>query len=282
LIVCPGVVNALTARVAEAVGFELIYATGAGITNTFLGAPDIGLMTMTELLDIDRHIAESVSIPVLADIDTGYGGALNVYRTVREFEAAGLAGVQIEDQANPKRCGHFDNKEVVPLSEMLERLIAAKEARRDPNLVIVARTDSLATNGVDEAIRRANVFVEAGADVVFVEAPEAEVELRRIPKEIDAPVLINIVEGGRTPVLPPAALEAMGYRIALYANTAMRAAAAATAAALEVLHRTGETKDLMSSILSWEERQRLVGLDGWLELGDAIAHAAKRFVKDSG
>lgn len=280
LIVCPGVVNALTARAAEAAGFELIYATGGGIANALLGFPDIGLLTMTELLDIDRKITHSVSVPVLADIDTGYGGAFNVYRTVREFEAAGLAGVQIEDQVNPKRCGHFDDKEVVSLSEMLERLIAAREARKDPDLVIVARTDSLATHGVAEAIRRANAFVEAGADVVFVEAPEEEDDVRRIPLEVDAPVLINIVEGGRTPALPPMELEAMGYRIALYANTVLRAAAAASAAALEVLGRTGETKELMGSILSWEDRQKLVALDEWLELGESIASAAQRIARE--
>lgn len=275
LIICPGVVNALTARVAEAAGFELIYATGAGIANAQLGVPDVGLLTMTEVLETNRRIVQSVSVPVLADIDTGYGGAFNVYRTVREFEAAGLAGVQVEDQVNPKRCGHFDNKEVVPLGEMLERLVAAREARLDPEMVIVARTDSLATHGVEEAIRRANYFVEAGADVVFVEAPQAAEDVRRIPREVAAPVLINIVEGGLTPNLPPAELAAMGYRIALYANTVLRAATAASTKALEVLRRTGQTKELVGSILSWEDRQRLVGLDEWLELGNAIAGRAQ-------
>jgi 2-methylisocitrate lyase-like PEP mutase family enzyme len=279
LVICPGVVNALSARIAEAAGFELIYATGAGIANAHLGVPDIGLLTMMEVLETDRRIAQSVSIPVLADIDTGYGGAFNVYRTVREFEAGGLAGIQIEDQINPKRCGHFDNKEVVSLSEMLERLIAAREARTDPDLVIVARTDSLATHGVDEAIRRANFFVEAGADVVFVEGPELVEDVRRIPREVAAPVLINVVEGGRTPNLPPTELSAMGYRIALYANTVLRAATAASATALEVLRRTGETKELMGSILSWEARQKLVGLDEWLELGNAIADTAQRIIE---
>jgi 2-methylisocitrate lyase-like PEP mutase family enzyme len=272
LVVCPGVVNALFARQAERAGFEALYATGAGIANAHLGVPDLGLLTMSELLEIDRRIALSVEVPVIADADTGYGGALNVFRTVREFAAAGLAAVQIEDQVNPKRCGHFAGKQVVGLEEMLERLVAATEARGDGDVVLVARTDARATHGLDEALRRATAFVEAGADLVFVEAPETLDELRLIPREVPAPVLINVVEGGRTPVPEPGELEAMGYRVALYANAALRVAAAATERALAVLRRTGGTAGL--EMLGWDARQALVDLDGWSGLADAVAGRA--------
>jgi 2,3-dimethylmalate lyase len=275
LVVCPGVVDALYARLAERAGFELVYATGAGIANSHLGVPDLGLLTMTELLEISRRIAHAVDIPVLADIDTGYGGALNVYRTVTDFEAAGVAGVQIEDQVNPKRCGHFSDKQVVSLGEMLERITAARQARSDENLVIVARTDAVSTHGLGEAIRRANAFVEAGADLIFIEAPERIEDLVGIPGEVAAPVLVNMVEGGRTPALPPAQLEEMGYRVALYANAILRVALAAASDALVVLRQTGDTGDLLSRMVSWDDRQSLVDLQGWLDLDETIGATAR-------
>jgi 2-methylisocitrate lyase-like PEP mutase family enzyme len=275
LVVCPGVVDALYARLAERAGFRLVYATGAGIANSHFGVPDLGLLTMTELLEISRRIARAVDIPVLADIDTGYGGALNVYRTVSDFEAAGVAGVQIEDQVNPKRCGHFSDKEVVSLGEMLERVTAASEARRDPNLVIVARTDAVSTHGLAEAIDRANAFVAAGADLIFIEAPERIEDLADIPSEVSAPVLVNMVEGGRTPALPPGQLEELGYRVALYANAILRVAMAAACEGLDVLLRTGDTRELLSRMLSWDGRQNLVDLQRWLELDEAIGATAR-------
>lgn len=274
LVVCPGVVDALFARLAERAGFDLIYATGAGIANSHLGVPDLGLLTMTELLEISRRITHAVDIPVLADIDTGYGGALNVYRTVADFEAAGVAGVQIEDQVNPKRCGHFSDKQVVSLGEMLERITAARQARTDPNLVIVARTDAISTHGLGEAIVRANAFVDAGADLIFVEAPENLEDLAGIPGEVAAPVLVNMVEGGRTPAVPPARLEQMGYRVALYANAILRVALAAASEALDVLRQTGQSDQLLSRMLSWDGRQNLVDLQRWLELDAGIAATA--------
>jgi 2-methylisocitrate lyase-like PEP mutase family enzyme len=281
LVVCPGVVDALYARLAERAGFELVYATGAGIANSHLGVPDLGLLTMTELLEISRRIAYAVDIPVLADIDTGYGGALNVYRTVTDFEAAGVAGVQIEDQVNPKRCGHFSDKQVVSLGEMLERITAARQARGDGNLVIVARTDAVSTHGLGEAIRRANAFVEAGADLIFVEAPENLEDLAGIPGEVAAPVLVNMVEGGRTPPLPPAQLEEMGYRVALYANAILRVALAAASDALGVLRQTGNSADLLSRMVSWDGRQDLVDLQRWLDLDEAIGATARSITERS-
>jgi 2-methylisocitrate lyase-like PEP mutase family enzyme len=273
-IVCPGVVSPLFARLAESAGFPALYATGAGISNTWLGLPDVGLMGMSELLAVTSRIVDSVTVPVIADIDTGYGNALNVTRTVREFERAGVAALQIEDQINPKRCGHFDDKSVAPLDEMIERLVAAAEARRDPDLVLIARTDSLATDGLNEAIRRAHHFVEAGADMVFIEAPTSEEELRIIAKEVKAPMVINMVEGGKTPVLPAKELADMGYKVILYANTVLRMAVASARRALEMLHTTGGTFGVVDEMATWEERQSAVNLDEWLSLDARVSRLA--------
>jgi 2-methylisocitrate lyase-like PEP mutase family enzyme len=271
IVVCPGVNDPFVARLAEVAGFDMLFSSGAGIANWTLGLPDLGLATMGEILDATHHIVDAVCLPVLADIDTGYGGAINVFRTVREFESIGVAGVQIEDQVNPKRCGHLAGKDVVPLAEMIERLVAAVAARRDPALVIVGRTDAIATEGIAEAIRRGRAFVEAGADVVFIEAPTSLDDIAAIPKEIPAPVLINIVEGGRTPIVPHDELETLGYRIALHANAVMRVASAAARDALDALRSTGSTTDARRPMMSWEDRQSTVGLHNWESLEDMLA-----------
>jgi 2-methylisocitrate lyase-like PEP mutase family enzyme len=184
ILVCPGVPNALFARLAAEAGFPAVYTSGAGIANMVLGYPDIGLATMTELLDVNRQVLRTVDVPVIADIDTGYGGIVNVRRTVEEFERAGVAAVQLEDQVNPKRCGHFAGKAVVPKSVMIERVIAAVEARRDPDLMIIARTDARQAEGLDAAIKRGQAYVEAGADAIFVEAPQDLDEIRAVPGEL--------------------------------------------------------------------------------------------------
>jgi 2-methylisocitrate lyase-like PEP mutase family enzyme len=245
-----------------------------------LGLPDIGLATMGEILEATQRITTAVRVPVLADIDTGYGGAINVFRTVREFEAIGVAGVQIEDQVNPKRCGHLSRKEVAPLGEMIERLVAATEARRDPAMIIVARTDSIATHGFQEALRRGWAFVEAGADVVFLEAPTTMQEIAAIPNEIPAPVLINIVEGGLTPTIAHDELERMGYRIALHANAVMRVASAAARDALQGLRQHGLAHDAGRPMLSWGDRQATVGLADWEALEDLLAAKRDRLMTD--
>lgn len=259
-LVLPGCADALTARIGASVGFEAIYATGAGIANTILGQPDVGLTTMTEVLAQVERICDAVELPVLADIDTGFGNALNARRALRAFERAGVAGVQIEDQTFPKRCGHLRGAEVVPLAEMLGKLRCVLDARSDESLVVVARTDARASDGLAAAVERALAFVEAGADVIFVEAPRTREEFAELPRRIPAPLLANMVEGGRSPLLTVAELGALGYCAVLFANTALRIAAAAVREALGDLRRTGDASALVDRMLSWEERQLLVGL----------------------
>jgi 2-methylisocitrate lyase-like PEP mutase family enzyme len=259
-VVLPGVSDALTARLAVGAGFEALYATGAGIANTLLGVPDVGLTTMTELVDQVARIAGAVDVPIIADIDTGFGNAINARRAVVEFERAGVAGIQIEDQVFPKRCGHFSGKEIIPLPEMLAKLQAVLEARRDPSLVVIARTDALAVDGFDAAVERGRAFAAAGADVVFIEAPVALEQLQAMPGLVPAPLLANMVEGGRTPLYGADELAAMGYRIVLFANTAMRVGARAIRDALTELRMTGDSRPIQDRMLSWEDRQALVGL----------------------
>jgi len=274
-VLCPGVVSPVFATLAERAGFEAIYSTGAGISNAWLGLPDLGLMGMSELLSVTGRIAESVQVPVLADIDTGYGSALNVTRTVREFERAGVAGVQIEDQANPKRCGHFDDKTVAEPAEMIERVLAAAEARIDPDLIIVARTDALATEGLRASLDRAHEYVTAGADMIFVEAPTSIEHLRTIATEIPVPLIVNMVEGGKTPMLDAEELGDMGYKVILYANAVLRMALSGAQRALDSLRKTGQTGDLVGEMATWKERQDAVDLNQWLALDVRISSAAR-------
>jgi 2-methylisocitrate lyase-like PEP mutase family enzyme len=266
-----GVVDALTARIAAEAGFEALYATGAGIANAQLGVPDIGLLSSTEMLAQVERIVAAVNVAVVADIDTGYGNALNAARAVRAFERAGVAGIQIEDQVSPKQCGHFDGTQVVPASEFVGKLAAVLDARTDARMIVIARTDAIASLGVDAAIERARAYAQAGADVVFVEAPPDVDTLRRLPAEIDAPLLVNVVEGGRTPELSVTELGELGYRIVLFANTALRLAAHAVGDGLAVLRREGSSRALADRLLSWDERQRLVGLDEYRALAQRYA-----------
>jgi 2-methylisocitrate lyase-like PEP mutase family enzyme len=259
-LVLPGCSDALTARLAARAGFEAIYATGAGIANALLGLPDVGLTTMTEIVEQVARITSAVDVPVVADIDTGFGNPINVRRAVAEIERAGAAAVQIEDQVFPKRCGHFDGKAIVPLSEMLAKVRAAQDVRRDPAFVVIARTDALAVDGFEAAVERGRAFAAAGADLVFVEAPTSLDELAALPGLIPAPLVANMVEGGRTPLVGAAELGAMGYRVVLYANTALRAGALAVREVLVELRATGDSRALADRLLSWEDRQALVGL----------------------
>lgn len=247
LLMAPGVFDCLTARLAERAGCEAIYMTGSGVSITRMGAPDIALLSFGEILDQARRIAEISSIPLIADADTGYGGPLNVIRTVREFERAGVSGVQLEDQDWPKRCGHEMGRKLVSTEEMCGRVRAAADARVDPDLVIVARTDARTTLGINAAIDRAGRYVEAGADVVFVESPESADEMRRITREVPAPALANIVEGGRTPNLPAAELQSIGYRMAIYPNSITRMIGRMGAMLYETLLHEGTTR-------SWADR----------------------------
>lgn len=259
-LVVPGCADALTARIAASLGFDAIYATGAGISNALLGLPDMGLASFTEVLDQVRRICFAVDVPVIADIDTGYGNALNTYRAVREFESAGVAAVQIEDQLFPKRCGHLAGTETVPTSEMVGKISAALDARRDDSLVVIARTDAIQSRGVDDAIERANAYAQAGADLIFIEAPTTQGMLEQLPRMIPAPLVANMVEGGRTPLLSARQLGAMGYRVVFFANTALRASALAVRDVLRVLRQDGGSTAILDRLVTWDERQRLVGL----------------------
>lgn len=223
-IIVPGVPNTLFGRVAEELGFPAVFFTGAGFANMELAMPDLALTTMSEVVEQVGRLSDAVNIPVVADVDTGYGNPLNVRRTVRELERGGAAAIVLEDQVFPKRCGHFEGKDVIPRGEMIAKIRAACDARRSAATVIIARTDARAVAGLADAIARANACAAAGAGVTFVETPLSREELAAIPHAIPVPQLVNVVEGGKTPVVPAAAYGEMGFKIVLYANSAMRAA----------------------------------------------------------
>jgi 2-methylisocitrate lyase-like PEP mutase family enzyme len=260
VLVLPGTADPLVARLAARAGFDAVYATGAGIANTLLGVPDVGLVAMTELADHVRRITSAVDVPVVVDIDTGFGNAINARRTVQEIERAGAAGVQIEDQVFPKRCGHFAGKDVIPAREMVAKLRAVLDARADPDLVVIARTDAIAVEGFDAAVERGRAYADAGADLVFIEAPTTDDDLAALPGLVPAPLVANMVEGGKTPLHAAAELGEMGYRAVLYANVAMRVAAAAVRDAFAELRASGDSRGLLDRMLGWDERQALVGL----------------------
>ncbi|MGC1351024.1 MAG: oxaloacetate decarboxylase [Xanthobacteraceae bacterium] len=259
----PGAANALFARVIEELGFEAVYVTGAGIANMLLGAPDVGLTTMTEVRDTAAAIADAVSVPIIVDADTGYGNAVNVVRTVRALERAGAAGIQIEDQVFPKKCGHFAGKDVIAREEMVQKIKAAVDTRHDQSLQIIARTDAYAVEGLERALERAQAYVAAGADATFVEAPTTLEELARIPKALDVPQVANIVFGGKTPDPGRKKLAELGFSIVLYANAALQAALKASYDVLSVLKSEGSLRSVSDRLASFEERQRTVAKDEW-------------------
>jgi 2-methylisocitrate lyase-like PEP mutase family enzyme len=225
LLEVPGAYDGLSARIVERAGFPAAYVTGFGAAASRLGMPDTGLISFKEMADHVAALVDAVSIPLLADADTGYGNPLNVHRTTRTYARAGAAAIQIEDQAWPKRCGHTAGKEVLPLSEAVARIHAAVDARAERDIVVIARTDARAVLGLDEALARGKAFADAGADVVFVEAPESRAELERVAAAIDAPLMVNLLEGGKTPLLPREDLEALGYKLAIYPLTLLYVAA---------------------------------------------------------
>lgn len=259
----PGAANALFARVIEDLGFEAVYVTGAGVANMHLGAPDVGLTTLTELASVTAAVADSVALPIIVDADTGFGNPVNMVRTIRVLERAGAAGVQIEDQVFPKKCGHFEDKEVIPVAEMVQKVKAAVDSRVDADLQIIARTDARAIAGLQQAIDRAHAFIEAGADATFVEAPLTLDELGRVARELPAPQVANIVFGGKTPDPGRTALADMGFSIVLYANAALQAALKASYEVLGALKATGSLASVAERLASFEERQRVVAKDSW-------------------
>lgn len=254
----PGAPNALTARLVEDTGFAACYVSGAGVTNTYLGMPDLGLMTATELADHVAAIFDAVTIPLVVDADTGFGNALNVQRTVRRLERAGAAAIQLEDQVSPKKCGHFDGKQTVTVGEMVGKVQAALDARVDEDVLIIARTDAAAVSGLNEAIDRAGAYAEAGADILFVEAPRTVEQMRRVTAEVPGRHLANMVEGGLTPLLSRAELGDIGYSLALYANSAMRGGVMGMRAVLQSLAQCGDTSAASALMISWADRQDLV------------------------
>ncbi|MFZ1996145.1 MAG: isocitrate lyase/PEP mutase family protein [Solirubrobacteraceae bacterium] len=270
-LVVPGAPDALGARVIEALGFEAVYITGAGVTNARLGVPDLGLITLPELADAVEAIRDAVTIPLIVDADTGFGGPLNVRRTVRALERRGANAIQLEDQVSPKRCGHFAGKEVIPAAEMVAKLQAALDARADDSLLIIARTDARQMLGLEAALERAARYREAGADVIFVEAPQSHHELAEIGRRLEGPLLVNIVEGGATPQLPSDELGALGFSIVLYANAALRGAVHGMQVVLEHLRRTGSTSGALEQMVGWEQRQELVGKPFFDELSERYA-----------
>jgi 2-methylisocitrate lyase-like PEP mutase family enzyme len=263
LLVAPGAFDGLSAKLVEEAGFEAVYLSGGAVARS-MGVPDIGLVTMSEVIERAGQVVSAVNIPVIADADTGYGNALNLVRAVREFQRAGVAAIHIEDQVTPKRCGHLEGKEVVSLAEMEKKLEAALQSRTDPELVIIGRTDARAIYGLEDAIRRAKAFARLGVDAVFVEAPESEDELTTIVRSIPGvPLMVNMFKGGKTPLLPVSRLEEMGYRIAIFPSETQRAAIHSMREALTLLKHDGSTETMDDRLASFKERDRLVGIDEW-------------------
>lgn len=256
----PGAPNAVTARLIEDLGFDAVYLSGAGIANAYLGLPDLGFLSLPE---IAAHVAATrdvVSIPIVVDGDTGFGNALGAARTARTLERAGANAMQLEDQVSPKKCGHFDGKDVISLAEMVGKIHAVLDARDSEDLLLIARTDARAVDGIDEACDRASRFLEEGADIAFVEAPTSVDELILIPQRVDGPLLVNIVEGAKTPQLTFQDLVDAGYNMVLYANTALRGAIAGAQTVLASLRQHGDTLAVLDQIASWQTRQSLVRL----------------------
>lgn len=235
----PGVFNAITAELAERAGFEALYLSGAGVTNSVLGAPDIALLTLPEMAQAARYATRAVRVPIIADADTGYGEALNTARAVEELEHAGLAGIHLEDQVSPKRCGHLDGKQVIPTADMVGKVRAAVLARRDPNFFIIARTDARGVNGLEDAIDRANRYVDAGADGIFPESLQSRAEFEEFARRVKAPLLANMTEFGKTPLMSVAEFEAMGYRMVIFPMTAFRVMMKAAEQLFAELRKTG-------------------------------------------
>lgn len=254
----PGAYDALSARLIQAEGYSAVYITGAGLANSMLGVPDIGLVTVTELRDHVARIAETVNIPLVVDGDTGFGNAVNTYRTVRLLERAGASAIQIEDQVFPKKCGHFEGKAIISADEMTQKIHAALDARQNDETVIIARTDARAVSTLDEAFERAERYREAGADVLFVEAPESRDELRAIGGRFTVPLVANMVEGGKTPLCTVDDLSEMGFSIVLFANAALRVSQRAISEMLRELNESGSTNAKLDVMATWEERQSIV------------------------
>jgi carboxyvinyl-carboxyphosphonate phosphorylmutase len=274
IIVAPGAYDCLTAKLIEHAGFPAVYMTGAGTALTRLGKPDLGFATLSEMVSNAAAMASTVSIPLIADADTGYGGSLNVYRTVREYERAGVAALHIEDQVFPKRCGHLDGKQVVPIEEMVIKLRAALEARSDEEFVLIARTDALAVTGLDDTLRRCHAYAEAGADVLFVEAVRTPEEIERVVREVQVPLLYNFVEHGKSPLLPVAELQRLGFKMVIFPGSIMLAVLPLVRQILGEIKQHGTTSVLLDRMTNVVELFETMGLSDMLALDARVAGSA--------
>jgi 2-methylisocitrate lyase-like PEP mutase family enzyme len=263
----PGAYDTLTARLVEQAGFDAVYLTGGGYSRAN-GYPDLGLLTLSENVRFIGLTVEAVGIPVIADADTGYGNAINVIRTVREYEKSGVAAFHIEDQVAPKKCGHYEGKEVIGRGEMVGKIHAAVDTRQDPDLVIIARSDARAIEGLQASIDRVNAYLEAGADVGFVEAPQNIDELRIVARQVAGPALVNVFEGGKTPMVPASELEAMGFRLGIYPSQTHRAAIRASQKVLAALKEDGDTSRIEGDLATFQEREDAVGTARWAALAE--------------
>lgn len=272
-VMAPGAHDVLTARLVQLAGFEAVYLSG-GAYSRANGYPDIGLLTMSEVVRWIGMAVEAVDIPVIADADAGYGNALNVVRTVREFEKAGCAAFHLEDQVSPKKCGHYEGKQVVRPEEMVGKVKAAVDVRRDADMVIIARTDARAVEGLDAALERANRYLEAGADMAFVEALQSAVELATVARELKGPAVANVFEGGKTPVLPAKELERLGFRLGIYPSQAHRAAIFAAQETLRVLKEDGDTRRVDERLATFAAREAAVDAERWRMLEEKYLRLA--------
>ncbi|MGI6677981.1 MAG: isocitrate lyase/PEP mutase family protein [Dehalobacterium sp.] len=260
ILVAPGAHDALTAKIIEKVGFQAVYMTGYGQAASHLGQPDVGLLSMTEMLSRVSNTASAVEIPVICDGDTGFGNVVNVMRTVREYEKAGAAAIQLEDQVSPKKCGHMTGRQVIPMDEMVEKIKAAVAARKDPDFVIIARTDARTVLGIDEAIKRGQAYEAAGADVIFIESPESVEEMKKVTSSFKVPVLANMVEGGRTPLLPVEELQEIGYHLVIYPTASTYITAQAMLNLMNELKEKGTTAHLIDQMIPFGDFNTLIGL----------------------
>jgi 2-methylisocitrate lyase-like PEP mutase family enzyme len=271
LTVAPGIFEMISAKIADSMGFEALYMTGYGTVASYLGLPDAGIATYNDMVNRVAQFATITSTPMICDGDTGYGGLLNVMHTVRGYEAAGACAIQLEDQQFPKKCGHMLGRKVVSAEEMAAKIRVAVETRNDPNFLIIARTDARTTHGLDEAMRRAEVYARAGADLLFIESPESEEEMRKLGRSFDLPLVANMVDGGRTPVLTAAALTEIGYSLAIFPAAAFLATGAAVRSVYQKLKADGSTAGMMQPLYPFPEFSQMMGFD-WVASFDK-AHA---------
>jgi 2-methylisocitrate lyase-like PEP mutase family enzyme len=270
-LIAPGVFDGLSARMVERAGFEAIYASGGAIARS-IGYPDLGLLSMTEVCQRLAHITETTQLPVIADADTGYGNALNVRRTVRQFERLGVAALHLEDQQFPKRCGHLEGKSIISKSEMVQKIRAARDALHDPDFIVIGRTDAIAIEGIDQAINRAQSYAEAGADVVFVEAPQSLEQIEHIAQSIKHPKLINMFFGGKTPLVPVSRLKELGYNIVIIPSDLQRAVIYAIEQTLTAIKQHGDSATIKERLATFNDRETVVDTDAYMELDAKFSH----------